>query len=51
VVGNASRLLHVVRDDHDRVALAQFVDQLFDAGRGDRIQRAAGLIHEQYLWL
>src|SRR2546425_7959476 len=30
VVGAARRLLHVVRDDHDRVVGLQLVDQLLD---------------------
>src|ERR1700754_842758 len=30
VVRAAGRLLHVVRDDHDRVVGLQFVDQFFD---------------------
>jgi hypothetical protein len=33
VVGDASCLLEVVRDDHDRHALAQADDQLLDRGR------------------
>src|SRR5271168_2214922 len=35
------RLLHVVGDDHDRVVLLQFVDQLLDLGGRDRIERRA----------
>src|SRR5919109_152909 len=30
VVGHARRLLHVVRDDHDRIVLFQVVNQLLD---------------------
>src|SRR5437764_1350414 len=50
-VGHAARLLHVVGDDDDRVALAQLGDQLLDLQRGDRIQRGAGLVHEDDLGL
>src|SRR3954453_6432559 len=39
-VGHARRLLHVVRDDDDRVALLELVDELFDAQRRDRVERA-----------
>jgi hypothetical protein len=38
----ARGLLHVVRDDHDRVAAAQLVDQLLDLGGRDRIERGGG---------
>ena len=43
---HARRLLHVVRDDHDRVAAAQLVDQLLDLGGGDRVERRARLVHQ-----
>src|SRR5215212_7374704 len=48
-VGNARRLLHVVRDDHDRVLLLQIEDQLFDLRGGDRIECRSRLVHQQYL--
>src|ERR1700694_574596 len=38
-IGYASGLLHVVRDDHDRVILFEIVNQLFDLRRGNRIER------------
>src|SRR5262249_44643765 len=38
-VGDARRLLHVVGDDHDRVVLFEFVDQLLDFGGRDRVER------------
>src|SRR5256885_15040058 len=38
-VRNAGRLLHVVRDDHDRVPRLELVDELLDALGGDRIER------------
>ena len=49
VVGHPRRLLHVVRDDHDRVVLLQIVDQLFDTLRGNRVERRRGLVHQQNL--
>src|SRR5258706_11684175 len=38
-VGDTGRLLHVVRDDDDRVTALQLINQLFDPLRGDRIER------------
>ena len=43
---HARGLLHVVGDDRDRVAAAKLVDQLLDLGGGDRIERRAGLVHQ-----
>ena len=51
VVGDARSLLHVVGDDHDRVALLELVDQLLDLQRRDRIERRAGLVHQDHLGL
>src|SRR6516165_5401428 len=48
---DAGRLLHGVGDDHDRVGLAQLIDQVLDARRGNRIERRTGLVHEDYLGL
>src|SRR5215472_7316611 len=45
------RLLHGVGDDHDRVGLAQLIDQVLDARGGDRIERRARLVHEYHLRL
>src|SRR6478752_4087703 len=39
VVGTTRRLLHVVRDDHDRVVVLQLSNQLFDAARRNRVER------------
>src|SRR6185437_8530894 len=50
-VGDARGLLHVVRDDHDRHALLEFLDQLLDLQRGDRIERRARLVHKDHLGL
>src|ERR1043165_4441234 len=48
-VGDARGLLHVVRDDDDRVGLLQIPDQLLDLRRGDRIERRGRLVHQQDL--
>ena len=47
LVADAGRLLHVVGDDDDRVALLERVDQLLDLGGGDGVERRGGLIHQQ----
>ena len=46
---HARGLLHVVGDDDDRVAAAKLVDQLLDLGGGDRVERRAGLVHQDHL--
>src|SRR3569833_112362 len=51
VVGLVRRLLHVVRDDHDRIVLLQLVDQLLDLGGRDRIERRARLVEQDHLGL
>src|SRR5690348_10208644 len=38
VVGHPARLLHVVRDDHDRVVLDQPAHQVLDLQRRDRVE-------------
>ena len=40
-----------MRDDDDRVLLLELHGQLLDLRRGDRIERACGLVHEQHLGL
>src|SRR5713226_1403323 len=50
-IRNSGSLLHVVRHDHNRVALLEFMDQFFDFGRGDGIQSRAGLVHQHHLRL
>ena len=40
-----------MRDDDDRVAALELVDQLFDPLRGDRIERRRRLVHQQDLGL
>ena len=51
VVGHALRLLQVVRDDGNREALPELEHQLFDSSGGNRIERRAGLIHQQHVRL
>jgi hypothetical protein len=46
-IGDARRLLHVVGDDHDRVARLEPVQQLLDRGGRDRVERRCGLIEQQ----
>src|SRR3954447_3158255 len=50
-IGHARGLLHVVGDDHDRVALLEVADELLDAQRGHRIQGRAGLVHQDHVGL
>ncbi len=45
---HARRLLHRMGDDDDAEVLPQLVDQLLDAGRGDGIERRAGLVHQDH---
>ena len=42
-------MVHVVGDDHDGVSFHQFEHQLLDAEGGRRVERAAGLVHEDHL--
>src|SRR4029078_3215345 len=39
-------LLHVVGDDHDRVALLKVLDEVLDLQRGDGVQGRARIVHE-----
>ena len=50
-VGDTCRLLHVVRDDHDRVLALQLVHQVLDARRRDRVERRRGLVHQDHVRL
>src|SRR4051794_16335663 len=50
-VGHARGLLHVVRDDDDRVALLELRDQLLDLQRRDRVECGGRLVHQHDLWL
>jgi hypothetical protein len=40
-------LLHVVGDDHDRHVVTELADGLLDPGGRGRVERRAGLVHEQ----
>src|SRR5437879_9207176 len=50
-VGGTSRLLHVVRHDHDRIPLLEFLHEFLDAQRGDRVERRGRLVHQDHLGL
>ena len=45
---DARGLLHRVGDDDDGVAAAQLVDQFLDPRGGDRVERRAGLVHQDH---
>src|SRR4029077_11182884 len=45
-VGSTGRLLHVVRHDHDRIPLFQFLHEFFDAQGSDRVERRGRLVHQ-----
>ena len=45
----AGGLLHVVRDDGDRELVFQLIDQLFDLGRRNGIERRARLVEKDHL--
>ncbi|EGY02120.1 hypothetical protein AZA_21096 [Nitrospirillum viridazoti Y2] len=47
-VGNAGRLLHIVRDDGDAVVGLQLIHQLLDLGGGDGVQRRGRLVQQQH---
>ena len=51
LLGDAGGLLHVVRDNHDGVLLAQVFHQLLDAERAVGVQRGARLVHEDHFRL
>ena len=51
VIGDAHRLLHIVGDDRDGVAAGQFVDQLLDLRRRDRIERRTRFVEQNDLRL
>ena len=50
-VADAPGLLHVVGDDDDRVVVLEVVHQVFDPGGRDRVERRAGLVHQDDLGL
>ena len=51
LLADAGGLLHVVRDDDDGEAVLELGHQVLDGQRGDRVQRGAGLVHEQHVGL
>src|SRR6267142_1330541 len=51
IVRDARGLLHVVRDDYNRIVVLQLVHEFLDAARGDRIERRGRLVQEQHLRL
>src|SRR5690606_27843855 len=51
LVGDARGLLHVVGDDDDGELLGEVDHELFDAGRRDRVEGRARLVHEDDLGL
>src|SRR5215472_476021 len=50
-VADPGGLLHVVRDDDDRVFRLDRVHQVLDGRRRDRVERRAGLVHEDHVRL
>src|SRR5690348_3916199 len=48
-LGDARRLLHVVRHDHLRALIAQTEQQILDLGGGDGIERGTRLVEQQHL--
>src|SRR5438552_17383620 len=50
-VGGTGRLLHVVRHDHDRIPLLEFLHEFLDAQRGDRVERRGRLVHQDHFGL
>ena len=50
-VADPGGLLHVVRDDDDRVPRLDLVHQLLDPAGGDRVEGRAGLVHQDDIGL
>ena len=50
-VRDARGLLHVVRDDHDRVLVLELVDQVLDPRRRDRVEGRGRLVHQDHVRL
>jgi len=46
VIGKPRGLLHVVRDNNDRVLAVQFQHQVFDSGGGSGVQRGCRFIKQ-----
>ena len=47
LLGNPRGLLHVVRDDDDRVLVLELGHEVLDRQRRDRVEGRAGLVHEE----
>ena len=47
LLADPARLLHRVRDDDNRVVIAQLVNQFFNLRSCDRVKRRAGFVHQQ----
>src|SRR5664280_2941113 len=45
-LGDPRRLLHVMGDDHDREGRGELLDQVLDPLGRDRVERRAGLVHQ-----
>src|SRR6516162_8077176 len=50
-VRNARCLLHIVRDDHDRVDLLQLEYEVFKGCRCPRIEGRRRLVHQNHIWV
>src|SRR5688572_361355 len=48
IIRDARGLLHIMRDDHNREILLQVENQFLDLGRGNRVERGRGFIHQNY---
>src|SRR4051794_36242839 len=49
LVRHARRLLHVVRDDHDRELLLELEHEVLDLAGRDGVERGTGLVHEDHV--
>ena len=50
-VGDARRLLHIVRNDHERAGLFELAGQLLNHQRRHGIESARGLVHQKNIGL
>ena len=48
IIAHPCCLLHVVGDDDDRILLLEQLDQVLDLCRCDRVERRAGLVHQDH---
>lgn len=49
LIGDSSRLLHVVGDDDDRIVFDEFVDQILDFRGGNGVERRGRFVHQEHL--